>query len=112
MNGTRLGLYEHGKSLVSSITGLANTNMLVGMISGDEKGIFSYKIGSFSGIVGSMLANPFYIAKTRIQSYSPQLPVGHQHNYQGSWRALWSIYQNDGIRGLFRYFEVSTVLNI
>lgn len=43
MNGTRLGLYEHGKSLVSSITGLANTNMIVGMISGEKMNLYLIK---------------------------------------------------------------------
>jgi solute carrier family 25 protein 34/35 len=57
----------------SEITGGSPNNFFVGMAS-----------GAASGIVGSMVANPFYIAKTRLQSYSPHMPVGHQHSYNGN----------------------------
>lgn len=54
-----------------------------------------------SGVIGSLIANPFYIAKTRLQSFSPQLPVGYQHKYNGSLGALLSIYKEGGFSGLF-----------
>lgn len=51
---------------------------------------------------GSIVANPFFIAKTRMQSYSEANPVGHQHNYRGPIHALVSIFREEGFRGLFR----------
>jgi len=98
MNGTRLGSYEPAKRLISDVTGLSINNIMVGLMSG---------IGC--GILGSALANPFYIAKTRAQSYSPLHPVGHQHAYTGPIQALASIYRSGGVRELFRGTQASCV---
>eukprot|EP01116_Phalansterium_solitarium_P000266 TRINITY_DN10168_c0_g1_i1.p1 TRINITY_DN10168_c0_g1~~TRINITY_DN10168_c0_g1_i1.p1 ORF type:complete len:310 (-),score=41.41 TRINITY_DN10168_c0_g1_i1:19-948(-) len=92
MNGTRFGLYEHTKTFLSRSSGLPPTNPAVGLVS-----------AATCGVVGSIIANPFYIAKTRLQSYSPHAAVGlHQHAYAGGWSALTSIYRENGIRGFFQ----------
>jgi len=91
MNGTRLGLYEPMKTAISSITSLSSTNVFVGAVA-----------GAISGMIVSSLANPFYIAKTRLQSYSPLLPVGHQHAYTGGVSAMSSIFKEGGIREFYR----------
>jgi solute carrier family 25 protein 34/35 len=91
MNGTRLGLYEKTKSFFSYYTGFNRNGWFVGLSS-----------GATTGILGSIVANPFFIAKTRMQSYSKANPVGHQHNYRGPIHALVSIFREEGFRGLFR----------
>ena len=48
------------------------------------------------------LGSPLFLVKARIQAYSPALPVGAQHHYRNSRHALQSIYQEGGLRGLWR----------
>jgi len=92
MNGTRFGMYEHGKAFFSRLSGFSRENPAVGLVS-----------AVCCGVIGSAIANPFYIAKTRLQSFSPHAAVGmHQHRYTGAWSALTSIYRENGIRGLFQ----------
>ena len=42
--------------------------------------------------------------KTHLQSKANEISiaVGHQHQHSGMWQALTSIYQRDGIPGLWR----------
>ena len=49
-----------------------------------------------------MAGSPFFLVKTRLQSYSPFLPVGTQHAYKGAWDGLSSIYRAEGVKGLYR----------
>uniref|UniRef100_A0A6B2LJI7 Uncharacterized protein n=1 Tax=Arcella intermedia TaxID=1963864 RepID=A0A6B2LJI7_9EUKA len=88
MNGTRLGLYATVKSKVAKVLGMDVNSMPVGMLS-----------GAIAGTVGTFFANPFYVTKTRIQSQSAALPVGHQHQYASSWQALLGVYRESGIKG-------------
>jgi len=97
MNGTRLGLYDTVKTRVSSILDLPKKNMIVSMIS-----------GAFSGAIGSVLANPFYVAKTRLQCQSEFLPVGFQHKYTNPWHALVAVGREEGILGYFRGLQAAT----
>lgn len=93
LNGCRLGFYE---PLRSTITGFlhedANTqNMAVNVF-----------CGATSGMLGAAAGSPFFLAKTRLQSYSPFLPTGTQHNYKNAWDGLSQIYRAEGVRGLYR----------
>ncbi|KAL3965338.1 hypothetical protein ACCO45_002342, partial [Purpureocillium lilacinum] len=45
---------------------------------------------------------PFFLVKTRLQSYSPFRPVGTQHQYRNAIDGLSQIYRAEGIRGLYR----------
>jgi solute carrier family 25 protein 34/35 len=49
-----------------------------------------------------MAGSPFFLVKTRLQSYSPFLPVGTQHKYKGAVDGMSQIYRNEGIKGLYR----------
>lgn len=49
-----------------------------------------------------MLGSPFFLVKTRLQSYSPFLPVGTQHNYRNAVDGMKQIYSAEGIKGLYR----------
>lgn len=58
--------------------------------------------GAASGILGAAAGSPFFLVKTRLQSFSPFLPVGTQHQYRNAWDGLKQIYSAEGIRGLYR----------
>ncbi len=58
--------------------------------------------GAASGILGAMAGSPFFLVKTRLQSFSPFLPVGTQHKYKDSIDGLRQIYGGEGMRGLYR----------
>jgi len=97
MNGTRLGSYATVKVKVANILGLKKDNLIVSMIS-----------GASCGALGSVLANPFYVAKTRFQCQSEFLPVGHQHKYSNPWNALVGIGKEEGAAGYFRGLLAAT----
>lgn len=58
--------------------------------------------GASSGILGAAAGSPFFLVKTRLQSYSPFLPVGTQHHYRNAADGFSQIYRAEGIRGLYR----------
>jgi solute carrier family 25 protein 34/35 len=93
LNGCRLGFYEpmrHGLS--SAIFGNgAVQSMGVNMA-----------CGAGSAVIGAIAGSPFFLVKTRLQSFSPFLPVGTQHNYRNSVHGLRSIFGAEGFGGLYR----------
>lgn len=93
LNGSRLGFYEPIRSgLTSALYGDASVQSL-------GINVFS---GASSGILGAAAGSPFFLVKTRLQSYSPFLPVGTQHKYKNAWDGLRQIHHNEGIKGLYR----------
>jgi solute carrier family 25 protein 34/35 len=58
--------------------------------------------GAASGIIGAAAGSPFFLVKTRLQSYSPFLPVGTQHQYRNAMDGLSQIYRAEGVKGLYR----------
>ncbi|OCK78810.1 mitochondrial carrier [Lepidopterella palustris CBS 459.81] len=93
LNGCRLGFYE---PLRSSITNLIYKDSSVQALGVN---IFS---GATSGILGAAAGSPFFLVKTRLQSFSPFLPVGTQHHYKNAWDGMKQIYTHEGIKGLYR----------
>lgn len=93
LNGCRLGFYE---PLRANLTSLVYNSPAVQSL---PVNIFS---GAASGIIGAALGSPFFLVKTRLQSYSPFLPVGTQHHYRNAWDGLSTIRRTEGVRGLFR----------
>jgi len=65
--------------------------------------------GAASGILGAAAGSPFFLVKTRLQSYSPFLPVGTQHLYRNSVDGLRQIYGGEGVKGLYRGVEAAMV---
>jgi solute carrier family 25, member 34/35 len=100
LNGCRLGFYE---PLRASTTKLIFKDPAVQSLGVN---IFS---GAASGILGAMAGSPFFLIKTRLQSYSPFLPVGTQHKYKNAFDGLRQIYSSEGIRGLYRGMGASMV---
>jgi solute carrier family 25, member 34/35 len=93
LNGCRLGFYEPIRSNLSQV-----------FLHDPQKQNFGINIfsGASSGIIGAAAGSPFFLVKTRLQSYSPVLPVGTQHHYKNAVDGLRQIYTAEGIRGLYR----------
>ncbi|KAF4123275.1 solute carrier family 25, member 34/35 [Geosmithia morbida] len=93
LNGCRLGFYEPMRGRMSRL------------FYGTEK-VQSLPINMFcgagSGIIGAAAGSPFFLVKTRLQSFSASLPVGTQHQYRNAVDGLLQIYRGEGIRGLYR----------
>lgn len=93
LNGCRLGFYEPlRKGVTAAIFNDANVQSL-------GVNIFS---GAASGMLGAAAGSPFFLVKTRLQSYSPFLPVGTQHGYKNAIDGLRQISGKEGVRGLYR----------
>jgi solute carrier family 25 protein 34/35 len=93
LNGCRLGFYEPiRKTLTNAVYKDPNVQSF-------GINIFS---GASSGILGAIGGSPFFLVKTRLQSYSPFLPVGTQHHYKGAVDGMKQIYSHEGVKGLYR----------
>ena len=93
LNGCRLGFYEPvRKTLTTTLYHDPNLQS------------FSINLfaGASSGILGAAAGSPFFLVKTRLQSYSPFLPVGTQHHYRNALDGMRQIYSSEGIKGLYR----------
>ena len=103
LNGCRLGFYDPIRTHVNSLVldrDLAHaSDARVKQYQSLPINIFS---GATSGILGAAAGSPFFLVKTRLQSYSPFLPVGTQHKYRNAWDGLSQIYKAEGVRGLYR----------
>lgn len=93
LNGCRLGFYEPLRKTVTRATYQDVGKQSFGI------NIFA---GAASGILGAAAGSPFFLVKTRLQSYSPFLPVGVQHGYRNAVDGMSSIWRTEGITGLYR----------
>ncbi|EXJ84471.1 solute carrier family 25, member 46 [Capronia epimyces CBS 606.96] len=100
LNGCRLGFYEPLRAACSNLV-FKDPNVQALSVN-----IFS---GATSGILGAMAGSPFFLAKTRLQSYSPFFPVGTQHKYRNALDGLTQIYKAEGVKGLYRGMGASMV---
>lgn len=93
LNGCRLGFYEPMRStLAGFIYKDKNTQSL---------GINMF-CGAASGVMGAAAGSPFFLVKTRLQSFSPFRPVGTQHQYRSALDGFSKIFKSEGVRGLYR----------
>ncbi|KAI1549668.1 mitochondrial dicarboxylate transporter [Pyrenophora tritici-repentis] len=93
LNGCRLGFYE---PIRKTLTKVAYTD---GNVQSFGINLFA---GASSGILGAACGSPFFLVKTRLQSYSPFLPVGTQHHYKNAVDGMRQIYTHEGVKGLYR----------
>lgn len=101
LNGCRIGLYEPSRYyLTKYITpskfdefGSIPQNLPINVVA-----------GFISGSAGAVLASPFFLIKTRMQSFtaSKGAAVGQQTYYKNAWDGIGQIYKAEGIKGLYR----------
>jgi solute carrier family 25, member 34/35 len=100
LNGCRLGFYEPVRSWTTNLIFKDSKVQSLGV------NVFT---GATSGIMGAMAGSPFFLVKTRLQSYSPSLAVGTQHKYRNALDGMRQIFRSEGIRGLYRGMGASMV---
>lgn len=100
LNGCRLGFYEPMRN------GLAELLYKDGNV--QHPGI-NMLCGASSGVIGAAAGSPFFLVKTRLQSFSPSRPVGTQHRYVNALDGLSQIYRAEGFRGLYRGVGAATI---
>ncbi|CZS95576.1 probable oxaloacetate/sulfate carrier [Rhynchosporium agropyri] len=93
LNGCRLGFYEPIRNTITSAVCTDPKTQNLGI------NVFS---GASTGILGAAAGSPFFLVKTRLQSFSPFAPVGTQHQYKNAVDGLRQIYKGEGLRGLYR----------
>lgn len=93
LNGCRLGLYEPVRHALNRARGLEES---------DQNIPLNVVAGASSGIMGAILGSPFYLIKTRMQSYSPVFKIGAQTHYTSIWNGLSTIFKTEGFKGLYR----------
>lgn len=103
LNGCRLGFYDPIRTHLNS---LLLTRSLSHSHDAQSVQLQNLPIniasGATSGILGAAAGSPFFLVKTRLQSFSPFLPVGTQHHYDSAWHGLRQIYTQEGVKGLYR----------
>lgn len=97
LNGCRLGFYEPLRTTINSI--ILPSSSHPSTMQNIPINIFA---GAASGIFGAAAGSPFFLVKTRLQSYSPKAPVGTQHEYRNAVDGLRKIFRSEGGRGLYR----------
>lgn len=103
LNGCRLGFYDPIRtSLNSLVLTRSPFNNKDPSIKSHQSLPINILSGASSGILGALLGSPFFLVKTRLQSYSPFLPVGTQHKYTSAGDGMRQIYTAEGIKGLWR----------
>lgn len=113
LNGSRLGFYEPIRRSLTSAIGRNPNEVLVStaVVAGAMTGCIGGKANHLPIPVGitleltrpiAALGSPLFMVKARIQAYSPAFPVGAQHYYKGSFDALRTILNSDGVLGLWR----------
>ncbi|KAI5289652.1 Mitochondrial oxaloacetate carrier protein [Ascosphaera aggregata] len=59
--------------------------------------------GASSGIIGAAMGSPFFLVKTRLQSFSPSNPVGTQFAYDSAIDGFGQVLKSEGVvNGLYR----------
>lgn len=93
LNGCRLGFYDPMRKSLAKLF-LKNENA--------QSLPINVFCGATSGVIGAMAGSPFFLVKTRLQSYSATMPTGTQHQYRNALDGLSQIYKQGGISGLYR----------
>lgn len=93
LNGCRLGFYEPLRQGATTAVYKDPNFQSLGI------NVFA---GAASGVIGAAFGSPFFLVKTRLQSYSPFLPVGTQHRYRHLADGMRQIYGAEGFGGLYR----------
>lgn len=109
LNGCRLGLYEPSRYYLTKY--LDSDNFEEGKPIPQNVPI-NVIAGTISGAAGAVLASPFFLIKTRMQSYNKthsSQAVGQQTHYKGVSDGLSQIYRSEGFKGLFRGVDAAVL---
>ncbi|CCE82344.1 Piso0_002065 [Millerozyma farinosa CBS 7064] len=113
LNGCRIGLYEPSRYY---ITKLVQPDIIQEGRPIPQNVSVNVLAGTISGAAGAVLASPFFLVKTRMQSYSgtqathSSVPhVGQQTYYKNFWDGLTKIYSSEGVKGLFRGVDAAVL---
>lgn len=115
LNGCRFGFYEPGRYYLTEIFNPEAFKQ--GQIP-QSLGI-NVGAGFLSGSAGAIIANPLFLVKTRMQSYSAMsatvgsatqaASVGQQTYYRSPIDGLKTIFKNEGFKGLFRGVDAAVL---
>lgn len=101
LNGCRIGLYEPSRNLITQYVTPKNY-----VENGPQPQNIPINVaaGFISGSAGAALASPFFLVKTRMQSYTKASvdAVGQQTYYRNTWDGIRTIYKQEGFKGLYR----------
>ncbi|KAI3406194.2 OAC1 [Candida oxycetoniae] len=106
LNGCRIGLYEPSRLCLTKLLApskIKDDGVLVGNL------FINVLAGFISGAAGAVLASPFFLIKTRMQSFSKTGAVGQQTHYLGAWDGLKQIYTHEGFKGLYRGVDAAVL---
>lgn len=103
LNGCRIGFYEPSRYYLTEMLFPHQFDADVAQI--PQNLLVNVMAGWVLGSAGAVIANPFFLIKTRMQSYNRAkvaVSVGQQTYYRGVWDGMRQIYAAEGVRGLFR----------
>lgn len=106
LNGCRIGLYEPCRY---QLTKLLYPDTIVEGKAVPQTVPVNIVSGFLAGSAGAVMASPFFLIKTRMQSYSAAAASGKVHSstgqqtyYRNTADGLRKIYTSEGVKGLFR----------
>uniref|UniRef100_A0A6P7FHN0 Solute carrier family 25 member 35-like n=1 Tax=Diabrotica virgifera virgifera TaxID=50390 RepID=A0A6P7FHN0_DIAVI len=92
LNGMRLGVYQ-----------VASNNGILHDKDGNLILFNSAMVAGIGGTMGQIMSSPMFLIKTHLQTQAVQnIAVGYQHKHTGTWSALRTIFQKNGVRGIFQ----------
>lgn len=115
LNGCRFGFYEPGRKVITEL--IDPDSIKDGVV--PQALTVNVLAGILSGTAGAIIANPLFLVKTRMQSYSlptkpntqptPNQVVGQQTYYRSPFAGLSQIFKTEGIKGLFRGVDAAVL---
>ncbi|EPY50780.1 anion transporter [Schizosaccharomyces cryophilus OY26] len=103
LNGCRLGFYDPIRSYLNRafLQDPRGNNMAINVLSGAGSGFF-----------GALFGSPFFLIKTRMQSYSPAFPIGQQYGYKHIFDGFKRVVSESGIRGIFAGADAAIIRTV
>lgn len=112
LNGCRIGLYEPSRFYLTKLLNPGDFRENAWEI--PQTVLINVLAGFVSGSAGAVIANPFFLIKTRMQSYNKanaklKVNVGQQTYYKGIADGVRQIYSAEGLKGLFRGVDAAVL---
>lgn len=109
LNGCRIGFYEPSRFYLTKVLQPNNTYASAAEV--PQNLLVNALAGFVSGLAGAIVANPFFLIKTRMQSYTRVAgdAVGEQTYYKSILDGFRKIYGAEGLRGLLRGVDAAVL---